>query len=485
MKKIISKYKGSITFILLMTGIFAPLQRSDAQNISQPMPCGGYTIDVAARRKVKEFALNNNHPVQTLTPYLVRVYFHILRETNGTNPCATETQVTNEFNALSADYAANNICFLNAGWDYVNNSQLDTNYNPYSNPLGTLFDPYKAPGCINVFYLQQILGANSSGGGIGGFTFFSPWDVCIVSSGNLGIGQTTSHEVGHCLGLWHTYDHSFGYENIDGTFSTTTGDFISDTPADPYSHKTDTIPSCFSTTGCLYTGSCTDPNLQSNYTPPYTNLMAYWWSIGIGCYPNLGLTLGQYASVGYYLNTTPQLVACESPHYYTQMPVNITSGYLMDSAIDTLRTSGNVNLSGTAIATLGGGTVLIESGFHAYPSAGGKVLIRSAGCSFVPRYEGTPNTAAINKNKPVGLTCIPNPSNGYVTISYQLPIDGEASINLLDITGRTVKEIQVRTLFLGGLHENTVDVGTMNNGIYFVRMTYNGKNSIAKLVVAH
>jgi hypothetical protein len=492
MKKIISAYKKISQPIFLMTvilaGAFAPIQNSHAQNNTRvPLPCGGYGIDLTSLKERKSIANNISlNRTQTLTPYQVRVYFHILRESNGLNACATEQQVMSEFNELTADYASGNICFLNMGIDYINDSQLDTNYNPYLDPGGVSILHYKTPICINVFYLKQIKGTNTaSGGGIGGFTFFSPWDACVVSAGNLGYGHTTSHEVGHCLGLLHTYEHLPFYENINGTNSTTAGDLISDTPADPYSHKQDQAPSCFSTAGCLYNGSCTDPNGQTNYTPPYTNLMAYWWQYN--CYPNLTLTPQQYGFINALLaNNYDFLIPCESPQTATQNPIDVTSGYYMFSAVNTVNTNGNVNISLTAVATFGGGTVLLEPGFHASPSDGGKVLITSTSCNFTAGYAANSKVTdkeVINKIKPVTLTCIPNPARNYVSVRYQLPGAGRTSITLFDMTGRSVKIIQTSALRSAGQHEAKVDLGTMNSGIYVVTMIYNGQTTVANLIV--
>jgi hypothetical protein len=489
MKKIISAYKKITHFISLMTvmltGVLAPIQNSHAQNnIRGPLPCSGYKIDATALRKAREAASNNSNRPQTLTPYLIRVYFHILRETNGANPSATEAQIINEFHQLSADYLSDNICFLNAGWDYVDNSQLDTNFNAVTDPP-SLFDPYKAPYCINVFYLQKIKGTNSaSGGGIGGTSFSIPSEFCIVAAGNIGAGQTTSHEVGHCVGILHTFETAYGYENIDGTYSANTGDLTSDTPADPYAHKIDSPPSCFSTSGCLYNGTCTDPNGRSDYTPPYTNLMSYWWIYG--CYPSLGLTLGQYGWANSYLSTNVPLQSCESTPNYTQFSVNVTSGYHMASAIYTLTTSGNVNFSATAVATLGGGTVLLEPGFHAHPSRGGRVLIRGASCNFAAGYAATSKT--VNKelaltNETLSLTCLPNPAHNYVTVSYQLHAAGNISITFFDITGKAVKVIQPNSLLAAGRYENKVYLGSIHSGMYFVKMIYNGQAYVTKLIV--
>lgn len=79
--------------------------------------------------------------------------------------------------------------------------------------------------------------------------------------------------MGHCLGLYHTHhgtvtesgDDSQCAELVNGSNSTTCGDYISDTPADPYIWN-----------GCTYNGGSTtrDANNQT-YSPNPANYMAY------------------------------------------------------------------------------------------------------------------------------------------------------------------------------------------------------------------
>ncbi|MEO8147551.1 MAG: zinc-dependent metalloprotease [Bacteroidia bacterium] len=504
MKKILLKHKKSFAIIVLMAGmligIIIPLTPCYSQNEfpQQSSLCGGYTVNWPAIQEARNFRSDPNNRTQTLAPFLIRVYFHICKCDNGTFPAVTVEQVNNEFNTLLADYASFNVCFLNAGIDSVYNTKLDTNFHADPNdPLHdnpNLFDPYRIPDCINVFYVYEIQGANSaSGGGIGGAAIGGiPGTICLVSSGNVGPfstpshGQTTSHEVGHCLGLIHTFENCNGgcYEDIDGSNSVSAGDGASDTPADPFCHITDPAPSCFNVSTIIpqvYNGTCQDPKGQQNFSPPYNNLMAYWWTYG---YYNLTITSGQFASLTPLLTYNTDLINCESPTNVTvgNGLYSLTSGYDMISALNTLSTSGVVLYSGSAIATLGGETVDLKPGFHAFPSTGGKVLARPSSCTFSPRYSAS-NLIFDKEMDAFKISCYPNPAKDNVNIVYMLNKDSRINLDIYSTKMQLIKLVYINELQRTGTHQYTFDASNLPSGIYFVKISDGETNAFTKMVL--
>ncbi|MFM9911085.1 MAG: hypothetical protein ACKVOW_17220 [Chitinophagaceae bacterium] len=364
--------KNIIAGCLITLGIVAFSSSANAQSL----PCGNSRIDTNALNMASQFRLSRASPLAV--NYLVRVFFHIVRNDDTTNAPINPAQIKTEFATLLPSYNANNVCFLNAGFDYVNNTFLNNFFNADNDPTGFFFNPYQVPGCINIFFMQKIGGNNAACNppcGYGGIALGGiPGTFFLVGKGNIGDGATVSHEMGHCLGLLHTFENAFGLENINGSNSSTTGDRNADTPADPYAYNG--MP-CYIFSGCNYTGTCTDPNGANNFTPPYTNLMGYWSGT---CYPNKVFTNGQFAIINSILGTNVPIINCLSASTITQIPITISSGFYVNSAINTFNTSGSVIFNGSAKVAIGGGTVFLNPGFRANPSTG-QVTISAKPCN--------------------------------------------------------------------------------------------------------
>ena len=131
-----------------------PLLLATTQTPGQHLAsCGDMKIDTAALQKAKQFETLNAQAGRVLNAnFLIRVYFHIGAYNDGTNQVITPQLLRQEFDTLRADYAGAGICFLFAGYDVMNNSNLDTSFNANTDN-SNLFDPYRIPSCINVFYV--------------------------------------------------------------------------------------------------------------------------------------------------------------------------------------------------------------------------------------------------------------------------------------------------------------------------------------------
>jgi hypothetical protein len=458
-------------------------------NAQKPLPCGGYTINFEAIKKAVDFETHGIGGIQNST-YQVRVYFTVLTNDDGSNAAATSAQLATEFSTLVADYSAANICFILAGTNYVPSTKLNINFNVDTDPK-SLFDQYRVPGCINIFYTQKISGTNTScnGGtcGIGGIAFYLPGTICLVANGNIGWRHTISHETGHCLGLLHTFEPANGYEDIDGSNSATSADLITDTQADPYAYSLGNF-SCFSVSPnqCSYTGNCTDPKGNPNFSPPYSNTMGYWGTNS--CYPSFSFTNGQFSRAESFLSTNGDLMNCSSStSALTEGPgVNVVSGYLFATTTNTLSTTGSVNITGPAIATFSGQTVSLEPGFDGHPSGSGYIDVQSSSCnSAFVKNSANNNMNHIEKttNQKNELLVYPNPTASAIHIEFKtFANENNAVLKIYSLQMQQVKQFRYDVL-PNGMQDITVDLGNLASGPYYLIIRLHSRQLITKLLV--
>lgn len=337
------------------------------------LPCGYNKIDTFAEEAARLYSLNNRNNSPLTVSRQIRVYFYIVSNTDGSNAAATPAQVEAEFADIVNDYAPNNLCFANMGYGNIYNTDININIYSDSSESAAALNPYLVPNCITIFFQRRL--RKKAGGQWGGYAYNIPNTFCSVATGNINLQSTTTHEVGHCLGLIHTFEDYGGtiYENINGSNCSTYGDKVCDTPADPYGR------SCASASGCTYTGTCADANGATNYSPPTNNIMAYW-PISTGCNATT-LTTGQYARTNSFMNTDAGLLNTQSPANNLYGPSIINSAYAFISAINNVNTNGVVECLGNCIVGIAGRKVTLSPGFKASPSTG-KVTIRGNDCFY-------------------------------------------------------------------------------------------------------
>ena len=244
-------------------------------------------------------------------PYYLKVYFHVVQRSNGSggqNPA----EVQGIFDLLNADFNPHNIFFVReCDINFIKDNGI------YTNGVLCDFSNYVHNDGIDIFLMADD--ANTQGGeanNIPSDYFFvsgSYWDPPF---GSISKSRVTSHEMGHCLGLWHTFhgeepagpfldcdggaifDPSVCLEFVDGSNGTTCGDYVQDTPADPGMGFNVSIPDCeWQSTGA-------DPN-GDPYDPDEHNVMSYTHPDCMGYF-----TAGQGDRMRAMIEASPVLQAC-------------------------------------------------------------------------------------------------------------------------------------------------------------------------------
>ncbi len=238
------------TIVLMLFSVVTMAQKSAGWECSTKSPEKDYLRDVL---KIEGYSR------ASISTKFVNVHFHIIRRTNQTGGLST-AEVNSVLSIIRNDFSDWQICFAESGRSYINN---DYYYNAFSetkfwqlitvNPHSTAIDIYLLP----------------EGANFGGKAAGIPGTAMVVE-GSLSQTSVVSHEVGHCLGLYHTHsgrgcgDNDNCEENINGSNCSTCGDLVCDTPADP----------CLVglvNGDCEYTGGGGfDPDVPNimSYTPP-------------------------------------------------------------------------------------------------------------------------------------------------------------------------------------------------------------------------
>ncbi len=188
----------------------------------------------------------------------VNVIVHVMNSSSGQGPSGVgQAEVDAGMAQLAADYAGTGISFNLVATRFHNDNDFHciTKYHPYNSTwyadILAMKDQYAedpANSC-NIFISCQDSSPFGVLLGIGTF----PWDPdALTNRGGLwmnsaywGAGQkTAAHEMGHCLGLWHTHHGvsevtSCGscYEFASGVEGDVRGDFCSDTPPTPTNYN--------------------------------------------------------------------------------------------------------------------------------------------------------------------------------------------------------------------------------------------------------
>ncbi|MPQ46284.1 hypothetical protein GCQ56_04620 [Marinifilum sp. N1E240] len=195
--------------------------------------------------------------------FILNVFVHIVR--SGSGQGLSQNITSTIINSLNSNFSETGIQFTLLGSDFIDN---DYYYDDFNGKEDELFSVNRKTNAIDIYVLGEStiwIGA--------GLAQNIPSTAFIVH-GSFYSTSSLPHEMGHCLGLYHTHHGTVNEgggdvhqcaELVNGNNSTTCGDYIADTPADPNQ---------WSRNSCNYIGTGTDSN-GDRYNPDVSNIMSY------------------------------------------------------------------------------------------------------------------------------------------------------------------------------------------------------------------
>lgn len=269
--KLIAKFnfaRGGIILILFF------VLSIDYHAVSQNIVCGTPSI------ALDNSPTSNNPPTG---PFFVKVYLHVVTKSDFSGGL-TKEDVEKIIPDLNSAFNSHNIYFSLGCVNYINNTSMyfnDGNILYYN--LSTSSQYFINDG-INIFLIPD--GVNNPFF-YKGYANSIPGKSCYVYYNQNSL--ILAHEVGHCLGLYHTF-HGTCEEPGNWAFADpsqtncspvpsdhiNTGDMVADTPPDDKNFISCDVQGT-KTPWCTGTGisSCCDPNGQLFYKSDPKNIMSY------------------------------------------------------------------------------------------------------------------------------------------------------------------------------------------------------------------
>ena len=209
------------------------LQNIRPDGAGPQLVCGTKDVDPVTADLVEEYSRRIFERIdpQITASKVIPVYWHRIHASDGSGGNVTSTQINNQLMVLNNAYAQSGFSFNLVATTDTNNSSWYTSTGGASEAAMKNALRVGGSNALNIY-------SNNMGQGLLGWATF-PWEyasnpkldgVVILYSSVPGgsaapynLGDTATHEVGHWLGLYHTFQ---------GGCTTKTGDGVDDTPAE-------------------------------------------------------------------------------------------------------------------------------------------------------------------------------------------------------------------------------------------------------------
>lgn len=448
---------------------------------------------------------------KSFTSYTFRVYYHIIAKNNGNNPTSSSSSIITAHNSLNARFISSNICFVLSGYDVIESNYLrkwkvrnNSDYGPLTDDL---FSQNVQSNAINIYIIDPD----------------EATEIDRINSNNLDpdyaspIGQVESiighsllirndylnnevltHEMGHILGLYHTFEEQSNGIDDPNTSSDDddAGDRCEDTPAQPSSCST-------LNSNCDLTCS-----LPYNTTVLKSNFMVY--SVNTICLQNF--TNDQrnrmYGIIDQTADLQQRLIPTDRTIAIQNIPFNIGPITLNDFVFEAKGTltvqDVNIQAPGKA-AFRAEQEVILEPGYDALEGCRALVIIenickvnetQAKSSDFVSNHyenEGmridedgqnsllTESTNSIALSEGIQLSIYPNPFNEIIRIEsdFESEFDESVSVEIYDLNGKLVLSEKHTVLELNnGLEINTQ---LLNKGFFIIHVKLNNQSFISKI----
>ena len=267
-----------LTWLMYVFSVLCSLETK-----AQRLPCGTPTDTpnqiLSRDKQILELKKRLINARVSAAPTYLPIKAHIVRRTDATGGLSL-ADLNVGLARLNQEFANANIQFYLCGStpNYINNN---TYYNFNNADESVLCSANDVSNAINIYFTETIA---SGGTPVSGYAYFpdnsTVTNRIFIRSNTVLDNRTFAHEMGHYFNLLHTFQASNGpianrelvvQPPNSSVNCATKGDFLCDTPADPYGRSPDSVKLL----GCSYIGTVRDAQGQL-FTPLLSNIMSYY-----------------------------------------------------------------------------------------------------------------------------------------------------------------------------------------------------------------